>query len=85
MKFAYSLVDLTGCLIEVLDINRLVREQKTLNSIRKNSKTLLKMIKRAKLNGSISLAEQTKPHDAAKSANGIEVRYDSVKPFNQNL
>ncbi len=58
-----SFVDLTGCIVEVLNLNRLLREQKTLNSIKKNTNTIIQMLRKSKINGSINLALESKNSD----------------------
>lgn len=68
-----SFVDLTGCLVEVLNLNRLLREQKTLNSIKKNTNTIIQMLRKSKINGSINLALESKNSDPIKSTNVIKV------------
>ncbi len=68
-----SFVDLTGCIVEVLNLNRLLREQKTLNSIKKNTNTIIQMLRKSKINGSINLALESKNSDPIKSTNVIKV------------
>lgn len=69
-----SLIDLTGGVCELIDVNRMIREQKKLATIRHNSSTIIRMINRAGLVGSIRLASMdSSPADSSRATSSGKV------------